>query len=196
MKSSKTKKSSRSEEEFRLERKPGDFGPASSQTKVLAAGFCCCCCCWDIVGAYVGAYVGGTLGGGICYHRLRRRDRTLPKCRWVLLCSIISALFISALHIAALYWYSWAEDLEPGWVRSALLGFSAVSTTYLQVSFLMSLAVCAFAINPLICTIALKRTSWRLLVLCGIFSLVGVLCGFAVGCAVLRGSFLFGWGGY
>jgi len=194
MKPSEIKRGNSPEEEFRLERKPADFPPPSSRNKVLVAGFCCCCCCWDVIGAYVGAYVGGTLGAGIYYYKLRRREKELPKYRWVFLCSIIAALFISALYIAALRWYDWVDDLEASTLRTALLGLSAGSSTYLYASFLMSLAVCAFAVNPLICTIALKRTSWRFLIVCGIFSLIGTLCGFAIGCAVLGGSFVFGWG--
>jgi hypothetical protein len=193
MKSSDVARKASSEEEFCLERKSNDFGRAFSNSATPVAFAFCCCCCWDIVGAYVGAYIGGTIGSGIFYWRLRHRERKLPKYRWILLFSFLSALLFTAFYIATIYWYEWADDLDPGWLRRITLGISDFGSGYFWIPFVSMIIVCAAAINPLICLIALKRFSWRFVLISTVSAVVGMVCGFAIGCAVLGGSIVLDW---
>jgi len=158
--------------DFVLQRKPSDFRRPFLAGHLVSVDFgcCCCCCCWDIVGAYTGAYVGGTIGSAIGYRHLRKEDPKLWKYRWLLLLSVLATATIVGLIFLALYF---------DWLSGDSLAISVVAVL---------LGVWVFGANPALCFLAARKFSWRLLGISFLLSLVGMVIGFAVGCAVMGGS--------
>jgi hypothetical protein len=111
----------------------------------------------------VGAVMlGGMLGGGLVYRRLRRADPSVRPYRLVLVLNA-GILLLTCFSVAVL-------DLLP--------------------CALHLLAVWMIGVNPVLAFVGLGRFSWRVLLLSLLFSLLGCVAGFALGCAIMGESFV------